>query len=170
MALSKLSIDITDAPLGIEQKAEVEFTPVPDFPLDFKISDVKAEFVYIVDRDSISLSGSLNAQLEGECVRCLGEAKMRETASFSEVIPIYRESAEREAADAEYYSDGRTLELEKLFLDAILLSAPNRLLCSDECKGLCPKCGTNLNISTCSCKDEPDEFNPFSSLKDLFKD
>ena len=153
MTVSKLSIDITDVPLGLEQKAELEFTPVPDF----------------VERNSISLSGSLDAHIAGVCARCLGEAKMRETVEFSEVIPIYRESVERNA-DAEYYSDGRTLELEKLFLDAILLSAPNRLLCSKECKGLCPKCGTNLNISTCSCKDEPDEFNPFSSLKDLFKD
>ena len=169
MTVSKLSIDITDVPLGLEQKAELEFTPVPDFPLDFKITDVKAEFVYIVERNSISLSGSLDAHIAGVCARCLGEAKMRETVEFSEGIPIYREAVERNA-DAEYYSDGRTLELEKLFLDAILLSAPNRLLCSKECKGLCPKCGTNLNISTCSCKDEPDEFNPFSSLKDLFKD
>ena len=136
----------------------MEFTPVPDFPLDFKITDVKAEFVYIVERNSISLSGSLDAHIAGVCARCLGEAKMRETVEFSEVIPIYRESVERNA------------DAEKLFLDAILLSAPNRLLCSKECKGLCPKCGTNLNISTCSCKDEPDEFNPFSSLKDLFKD
>ncbi len=114
MTVSKLSIDITDVPLGLEQKAELEFTPVPDFPLDFKITDVKAEFVYIVERNSISLSGSLDAHIAGVCARCLGEAKMRETVEFSEVIPIYRESVERNA-DAEYYSDGRTLELEKLF-------------------------------------------------------
>ena len=38
MTVSKLSIDITDVPLGLEQKAEFEFSPVPDFPLDFKIT------------------------------------------------------------------------------------------------------------------------------------
>lgn len=169
MAISNLTIDITDAPLGIEQRAELEFMPELDFSLDFEITGVSASIIYTVNSDEIALSVDAEATLVGECARCLSDAEVQQHAEFSEIIPIYREASKPDS-DVEYYSDGNTLVLDKLLIDALLLSAPTRFLCSDECKGLCPRCGANLNITTCDCQNEPDEFNPFSSLKGLFKD
>ena len=44
-----------------------------------------------------------------------------------------------------------SLELDELVISDILLELPLKFLCSDDCKGLCPKCGTDLNTSRCSC-------------------
>lgn len=48
------------------------------------------------------------------------------------------------------------LNLADLALEDIYLSLPSKLLCKDDCKGLCPQCGTNLNEASCNCKKEVD--------------
>ena len=44
-----------------------------------------------------------------------------------------------------------TIDLDELLTADILLELPSKFLCSDNCKGLCPKCGANLNETTCNC-------------------
>jgi DUF177 domain-containing protein len=51
----------------------------------------------------------------------------------------------------------------------ILLSVPLKLLCQDDCKGLCPHCGTNLNRQTCDCKEESESDPRWHELKRLLK-
>ena len=48
-----------------------------------------------------------------------------------------------------------------------LLLLPMNLLCSPDCRGLCPQCGANLNRETCSCTAEPDQDSPWSALDQL---
>ena len=50
----------------------------------------------------------------------------------------------------------------------IYLNIPIKKLCSYECKGLCPVCGTNLNLTKCNCENQFNE-NPFAKLKELLK-
>lgn len=58
-------------------------------------------------------------------------------------------------------------ELNSLISEDIYLSLPARLLCKDDCKGLCPMCGTDLNTATCNCKKPTDP--RWDVLSDLFK-
>jgi uncharacterized protein len=46
---------------------------------------------------------------------------------------------------------GRTLDLSDQVWESLLMLLPSKLLCREDCAGLCPHCGTDLNISSCSC-------------------
>ena len=48
----------------------------------------------------------------------------------------------------------RALELSYVLTDSFLMDVSGRYLCSDDCKGLCPHCGTDLNVSECNCENE----------------
>ena len=64
-----------------------------------------------------------------------------------------------------YYQESG-LSLEDVVREQVLLSLPGRTLCKEDCKGLCPRCGQNLNLATCSCGEAP--ANPqWNALADL---
>ena len=50
----------------------------------------------------------------------------------------------------------KRIVVEKLENEEVSLSLPNKILCKDDCKGLCPKCGANLNVKQCNCKKDVD--------------
>ena len=50
----------------------------------------------------------------------------------------------------------RVLDLQELVNEEVSLNLPTKILCSDDCKGLCPQCGANLNVSKCDCKKDVD--------------
>ena len=54
-----------------------------------------------------------------------------------------------------YYEESG-LSLEDVVREQVLLSLPSRTLCKEDCKGLCPRCGQNLNLGTCNCDPPPD--------------
>jgi len=60
-------------------------------------------------------------------------------------------------------------DLTELLRQSILLALPMRPLCSEECKGLCPHCGANLNEGPCGCPTDLDA-NPFAALAKLLED
>ena len=48
------------------------------------------------------------------------------------------------------------VDLDELVNEEVSLSLPNKILCKEDCKGLCPKCGANLNVKQCNCKKDVD--------------
>ena len=97
-------------------------------------------------------AGRLEGRLEAECRRCLGPA----AAEVSEEVHlIYAEDEDEETSDdpdvyALHPQTGE-LDLREAVREHWLLSAPSYLLCREDCKGLCPQCGTSLNEGTCEC-------------------
>lgn len=72
------------------------------------------------------------------------------------------EDEEFEALDLEYYYE--EIDTAPIIRDAFLLSLPIALLCREDCKGLCPSCGANLNLRKCSCKAQNTP-SPFEKLR-----
>ena len=71
------------------------------------------------------------------------------------------------AAEAEIgYYRGEGLLLEDVLREQVLLALPLKAICRDDCRGLCPHCGRNLNHEQCTCA-EPIEDPRWSALKDL---
>ena len=66
-----------------------------------------------------------------------------------------------------YYQESG-LSLEDVVREQVLLSLPGRTLCKEDCKGLCPRCGQNLNLATCSCGEAPADprWNALAGLAD----
>jgi len=60
-------------------------------------------------------------------------------------------------------------DLTDMVRQELLLALPMKPLCSEECKGLCPRCGVNLNIETCDCRVKGMD-SRWEGLKDLKKD
>lgn len=107
--------------------------------------------------DKVQLIGSVNVVVEFECDRCLSTLSFPIEASFDllYVPPIGTES-EHELGENDlslgFYQDG-LIDVDDLTREQIELALPMARLCSDECRGLCAKCGANLNLGECACSE-----------------
>lgn len=122
----------------------------------------------------IRLSGNLATRLEVSCARCL-EPVQHEVARTFELL--YRpqgsdaRAEELSVTDAEAeigYYRGDGIELEDVLREQVLLAVPLKSLCREDCRGLCPHCGKNLNQEGCSCSEEVEDPR-WEALKDIRK-
>ena len=112
--------------------------------------------------DSVVLSGNLKAQLTSQCARCLEAVKSEIEVPFDE---IFVRQPDPDHPDA-YPFEGSEVELADLVMGNIAMNLPMQFLCSEDCKGLCPMCGKDLNLGSCGC-DPALERSAFSALKAL---
>jgi uncharacterized protein len=122
--------------------------------------------------EDIRLAGDLATRVELACARCL-EPVARDVARKFDLLyrpqgsDAGREELSVTAVEAEVgYYQGEGLLLEDVLREQILLALPLRAICKEECKGLCPHCGKNLNIEQCSCA-EPVDDPRWAALKDI---
>ncbi|RMD48677.1 MAG: DUF177 domain-containing protein [Ignavibacteria bacterium] len=89
-----------------------------------------------------------------ECDRC-GTEYEEELEKDFELLFLFEPREEFEEDDDVIFitPDEDRLELSDSVRDYSIISIPLKHLCKDDCKGLCPKCGTNLNFETCSCNE-----------------
>lgn len=98
------------------------------------------------------------------CDRCLKPFTRDYDLPFSEILVSNGETNDDEYIEAE---DGM-LDMDALAVSDILLDLPSKQLCSEDCKGLCPVCGVDLNHSVCQCKKK--EIDPrLQALADLLQ-
>lgn len=103
------------------------------------------------------------------CGRCLESFTKDGTAVLTgQLIKKEENQLEDEIEDAIYY-EGDEVSLKDDIINAIILSLPMKPLCSENCKGICPHCGANLNVEKCNCEEE--NIDPrLAILKDLIID
>lgn len=107
------------------------------------------------------------------CARCLDEVEVPIEYSIKGFLvkEDFNED-EFEEHDAFIY-DGQELKLVDIIEQTLDFNLPARILCNDDCKGLCQKCGANLNKQECSCNEianDEEIIDPrFAKLKDIFK-
>jgi DUF177 domain-containing protein len=105
----------------------------------------------------LRLRGKLSAQLELQCARCLDPVPQDIKREFELLYrPLGADAGRDELsvtdAEAEIgYYQGEGLLLEDVLREQVLLALPLKVTCGEECKGLCPQCGKNLNQEQCSC-------------------
>ncbi len=121
----------------------------------------------------IMITGRLNADMDLQCSRCLKEFRQSLDLPVNVVYhPIEEAGEERHALkddemDMGFYKDGE-LDLSELLKEQVLLNEQMKPLCSEHCKGICPKCGTDLNTGQCDCIIK--EVDPrLEALKNFFK-
>ena len=106
----------------------------------------------------IRLDGQLAVQLETDCARCLEPVVTDVKHSFDLLYrPLGSDAGRPElsvtSAEAEIsYYQGEGLLLEDVLREQVLLAVPLRAICREDCKGLCPHCGRNLNVEQCQCE------------------
>ncbi len=125
-----------------------------------------------VDRSEhqIVFSCNFRTQLMLNCDRCLADYEQKIIGEFT--VIYLAEKLDDEVDDTNVYEltpDLTIIDLTSDFYDFINLSVPLKHLCSEDCKGLCPSCGANLNIETCDCESK--KVNPiWEPLLKLKKD
>jgi uncharacterized protein len=128
--------------------------------------DVEVE----LDKSSsqIYFEATINADGSFECDRCLNEFEMHIGTKF-EMVYMYRQTSDLEEISDDVRiigPDTNLIDLAEDVREFTMLALPIKILCSDDCAGLCPTCGTNLNEKKCSCNIEaPDScWEPLSKL------
>ena len=120
----------------------------------------------------IRLKGELEIDLEVACARCLEPVVLPVKRSFDLLYrPLGTDSGHEELsvtdAEAEIgYYQGEGLLLEDTLREQVLLSVPLKALCREDCKGLCPHCGRNLNEGECSCTEQLEDPR-WAALKEI---
>lgn len=111
----------------------------------------------------ILVQGQLEAGITGECYRCLDAVTQNVTIPVEELF-AYPASSTSEFS----VHEDASLDLAPLIRAEVMIATTNGLLCREDCKGLCPECGTNLNNSSCNCS--MDMIDPrFAGLKQFLK-
>ncbi|MFM8944074.1 MAG: YceD family protein [Actinomycetota bacterium] len=101
--------------------------------------------------EGVYVTGAIDAPATLRCARCLKEFPQRMSVSVAELVP-----REQGPEDDYRLADDLTLDPEPLVRDAIALELPFAPLCSPTCLGLCPRCGSDRNLGTCSCTEDID--------------
>jgi uncharacterized protein len=120
----------------------------------------------------IRLRGRLSAGLELQCARCLESVPQDVKRDFELLyrplgVDAGRDELSVTDAEAEIgYYQGEGLLLEDVLREQVLLALPLKVTCREECKGLCPQCGKNLNQEQCSCSTEMEDPR-WAALKDV---
>ncbi|MCD7818604.1 MAG: DUF177 domain-containing protein, partial [Lachnospiraceae bacterium] len=140
-------LDLTDVILNEGKIVRYEFIPeicTLSYRFgDFRITDRQTGILEIENKgeQKLSVSGELMLEIEIPCARCL------EPVRYGLMI---RPELEIDLRDNDYI-DGYYLDVDQLIHDEALLVWPERVLCHSECRGLCVRCGQNLNKGACSC-------------------
>ncbi len=103
---------------------------------------------------ALELKARLDTVLSLICDRCAKPFQREKAVEYETLLAF--ELANGESDDIVELSQDGELELDELMLEVFLLEMDTKNLCSQDCKGLCPGCGADLNTEQCRCKREID--------------
>jgi uncharacterized protein len=148
----------------INEDVLVEDMELSGDPIRFAGIKVKGEMVGAEER--VNVRADVTATLLSRCVRCLGAVVMPIRA---EVDAVFARAEDPDDPDL-YVFEASTIELTDPVRDALLLELPIRILCKEDCKGICPVCGVDRNVVSCACQEGGEVANPFAALKEFLHD
>lgn len=128
-----------------------------------RLEDIAVKGKVVGSGEMISLEAQATATVISRCARCLEEVRMPLSA---EIVADFVRQPDPENPD-QYLYESSEIDVTDCAKDALVLELPLRYLCKEDCKGLCPKCGTNLNTGSCTCQKGDDDFNPFAALRSI---
>ncbi len=117
----------------------------------------------------VSIKASGRFGFTAPCDRCLEEQHFYVPVDFEAEIDMNKSSKERaQDLDDTEYIIGYDLDVDRLVYEELLIGFPVKILCSEDCKGICSVCGANLNKGECGCdRTIPDP--RMSAIRDMFK-
>ncbi len=134
----------------------------------------KLEFKAQRSGDDVFVVGSAEIYYTFECDRCGKDVEKVGLFDFTEVLEsntLIPPGGERELSREELeisFFEGEGFLIEDILFEQVLLSLPQKKLCADDCKGLCIRCGNDLNLKECGC-DRSVTDPRFAILKQLLE-
>ncbi len=149
-----MKVDISDIIRvnGASMKLDFEEAPSQQEPVEGYHLEGTLSFTGTLTNTNgiLQLDGRLMTAYSSECYRCLSKVGRVLDVKIKE---NFINSADADGSDM-YPFEGKILDLDKALRDNIILNLPMKQLCSGDCKGLCSRCGANLNEEQCGCGDD----------------
>ncbi len=141
--LSKECSWLVNAPDVVSGKGEMCVSS--DYDISLAVSKVLNE---------IHVRGTVNFSIVSPCARCLSRVESNLNPEINlTLLPYGRDDEADEIGDYESY-EGNEIDLTGYLREIIAMALPVKILCGEECQGLCQNCGVNLNSAACSCEDQ----------------
>ena len=129
-------------------------TAALDFPsVESFTAPVTASGTISNSAGALTLRGTLTAEMIRICDRCAKEFAQKKVLELD--VPLAAELEDEENPDI-FLLDGDELDLDELLETCFILDLEVKCLCREDCAGLCPKCGKDLNGGACDCRKEID--------------
>jgi uncharacterized protein len=135
------------------------------------------ELTVVPERELFKVSGLVAIDVLMECSRCLAEISSRLsrgfTLRFSKEIPQDLHGSDTQEVELTadqiglIFFRGDEIDFKDTVQEQVVLALPYKPLCHEACKGLCPRCGVDLNKETCVCTSEGSDGSPFTVLQNL---
>jgi uncharacterized protein len=127
----------------IERRVSVDAAAFTFGGLEYDVDDGSVDLLIAASRvgSRLTLKGRGRAKVSGPCQRCLGDAALDVDFTAED----YVNDGESEGGEDDHYTSGGVLDVERWVRDALAEGLPERILCRDDCRGLCPQCGADLN-------------------------
>lgn len=139
------------------------------------IEDIEFPENFSVTGTVKDMAGYITLTLEADvpystvCSRCLAPIQTNKIILLDKTVVTEQTGIQNEDNDDYIISKDGFIDADDTLIEQILLELPLKHLCKDDCKGLCPKCGADLNITQCGCETkEPDP--RFDVLRKLLED
>ena len=141
------------------QSAAGEFPVVESTPVELELLHK--------GKKRMEVHGKTRIVLAMMCDRCLKDVSVGFEIEFEKEIDCNNLNTEDNSDDTQYIVDMK-LDIDKIIYDEMLLQWPYKVLCKDDCKGICKVCGHDLNVSDCGCdRVVPDP--RMAAIQDIFK-
>ena len=155
-----LSLNLTRGPgwLGGSEKSEVASVD----------SDIEFHIDLLRTAGEIIVRGEIGFSAAARCSRCLSDVSVSTNLEIKLLLsPSEAERKEKAGGDMDYETyRGRTIDLNDYMREQVNLSLPYKVVCAEECRGLCGGCGRNLNEQECCCETRQED-SRFAVLKDI---
>lgn len=161
-----LSEIIRDVDVKIRLDHDIDFEPVEFLGESFtfeKPLHIKGSICN--NSKSLELKAKVFGTMGANCARCREPLTVEVRFDIDEVIMQNADGLDDEDV---IVIEGESIDIKEIVLYNFLMNVSGKYLCSDDCKGLCPKCGVNLNLESCTCDD--DEIDPrWAKLAEIMK-
>ncbi len=161
---------LTNEDRVVSMQAETEITEVSvggeKYPV---LASSPVSFVFTnIGKGRARIEGKADFVFSAGCDRCLKPVEESREICFTREVWAPDMAAEPSVYEEQPFMEGFQLNVEDLLISEIVTSWPMKILCKPDCKGICPKCGRDLNTGTCDC----DTFVPdprMAAIKDIFE-
>lgn len=156
-----MRINVNELKNETDQRMKFNWGLHPPEDFEKQLEDIVVDFNASYADESVLVKGELTMKYYTVCSRCLKALFVRVRENFEEEFkrgvppePVEPEvELEKEDLSIDYFT-GNYLELGDFFRQVIILSVPGKVLCREDCPGLCPSCGQDLSVAECGCEKE----------------
>ena len=163
--------DITDSEGKIIQfSSEVELDKISFQMGDYPILEKTPVELEITNTGNkvLELKGIGSVTVGIPCDRCLEQVAVKIPYEIEQKLDMKKSDTERvQDLDENDYLTGMDLDVDRLVYLEVLMSWPLKVLCKEDCKGICSRCGKNLNEGPCGCAEEPKDPR-MAAISDIF--